>query len=110
MYTNGSDFFIVSSPLEGMDDLSASEIETVIGKLLGSYVPICETNTDNKRFERQQVAETVIWDMAEMMIEVAAYYNRPEYSANRAGKKALTFLAQEAERITEVLEDLLKEE
>ena len=109
MYVYGSDF-IVSSPLEGMDDLSASEIETIIGKLLGSYVPVCETNTDDKRFKRQQVAEDVIWDMVEMMIEVAACYDRPEYSAGRAGKKALSFLVQEAERITEVLEDLLKEE
>lgn len=109
MRTYGSDF-IVSSPLEDVGILSSNEIETVIGKLLGSYVPVCETNTDDKRFERQKVAEDVIWDMIEMMIEVAAYHDRPEYSANRAGKRALNFLVQEAERITEILEDLLKEE
>ena len=109
MRTYGSDF-IVSSPLEGNDELSASEIEKMIGKVLGSYVPICESITDDKRFERQKVAEDVIWDMVEMMIEVATYHNRPEFSVYRAGMRALSFLAEQAERITEVLEDLMKEE
>ena len=67
-------------------------IHEIVTKLVGEINPVGETNIDNKRFENLKVMTDLVDDLLSDIDHVAWCNNSPEYSVNRAGQFALSFL------------------
>ena len=68
------------------------DIHEIVKKLVGKIDPVGETNTDNDRFENLKVMTDLVDDLLTDINWVAQQNNRHEYSINRAGQFAASFL------------------
>jgi len=68
------------------------DIHEIVKKLVGEIGPVGETNTDNDRFENLKVMTDLVDDLLTDINWVAQQNNRYEYSINRAGQFASSFL------------------
>lgn len=68
------------------------DIYEIVRKLVGDIEPIGETNSDNFRFENLKVMTKLVNKLIADISYVAENKNRQEYSVQRAGEFADTFL------------------
>ncbi len=61
-------------------------------KLIGSIMPVGESNTDEQRFENLREHCELTYNLIIEVIEVAKHKDRGEHSMNRAGKYAQQYL------------------
>ena len=64
----------------------------IVKKLVGKIYPVGETNADNIRFENLKAMTELVDDLLTDINWVAQQNNRHEYSMNRAGQFAASFL------------------
>ena len=68
------------------------DIHEIVTKLIGEINPVGETNTDNARFENLKAMTELVDELLSDIYRVARGNNRHEYSINRAGQFASSFL------------------
>jgi len=68
------------------------DIHEIVKKLVGKIYPVGETNADNDRFENLKAMTKLVDDLLTDINWVAQQNNRHEYSINRAGQFASSFL------------------
>ena len=68
------------------------DFHEIVKNLIGKIDPVGETNTDNARFENLKTMTDLVEVLLADLNWVAQYNNRQEYSVNRAGQFALSFL------------------
>ena len=68
------------------------DIHEIVKKLVGKIDPVGETNTDNDRFENLKAMTELVDELLSDIYRVARGNNRHEYSINRAGQFASSFL------------------
>ena len=68
------------------------DIHEIVKKLVGETDPVGETNADNDRFENLKAMTELVDELLSDIYRVARGNNRHEYSINRAGQFASSFL------------------
>jgi len=68
------------------------DIHEIVKKLVGKIYPVGETNADNDRFENLKTMTELVDELLSDIYRVAQGNNRHEYSINRAGQFASSFL------------------
>jgi len=68
------------------------DIHEIVKKLVGEIDPVGETNADNDRFENLKAMTELVDELLSDIYRVARGNNRHEYSINRAGQFASSFL------------------
>ena len=67
------------------------DIHEIVKKLIGEINPVGD-NTDNKRLKNLRAMTELVNDLLSDIDQVAWNNNKPEYSMNRAGQFAASFL------------------
>ena len=68
------------------------DIHEIVKTLVGKIYPVGETNADNDRFENLKAMTELVDELLSDIYRVARGNNRHEYSINRAGQFASSFL------------------
>lgn len=78
----------------------------VLDNMIGETEPIGETNADDKAFERMEVLEIVSDWCLDGFNFVSRFANRSEWSMQRAGKEAVTYLKRTRAWIDMILKEV----
>jgi hypothetical protein len=76
----------------------------VIKKLIGPIEPVGETNADDTRYKNLEYTIALVDRLMVDIGEVAPYFERPEFSMSRAGKKAKKYFADLRDTLNEEVE------
>ena len=74
------------------NEMENMDFHEIVKKLIGEIDPVGETNTDNARFENLKAMTELVDELLSDIYRVARGNNRHEYSINRAGQFASSFL------------------
>ncbi len=74
------------------NEMENMDFHEIVKKLIGEIDPVGETNTDNARFENLKAMTELVDELLSDIYRVAQGNNRHEYSINRAGQFAASFL------------------
>jgi len=74
------------------NEMENMDFHEIVKKLIGEINPVGETNTDNARFENLKAMTELVDELLSDIYRVTQGNNRHEYSINRAGQFAASFL------------------
>jgi len=74
------------------NEMENMDFHEIVKKLIGEIDPVGETNTDNARFENLKAMTELVDELLSDIYRVTQGNNRHEYSINRAGQFAASFL------------------
>lgn len=89
------------------DKFTSYEITKILEKLMGDIEPIGETHHDDVAYANLLTYIEVATWFIERIYEVAECYDRPEWSMQRSGEKALKYLSKLNTDISELCSEMM---